>query len=91
MPGFFSLEAAKVEMGVVEAVTESVETARQEYQEVNQDSSLRVLSSIKETIWSKFDHLLYLPLLKLERPRDLYYYQGQGLKSLYGFSLPDSM
>jgi len=47
---------------------------------------LRVLTSLKETIWSKFDHLLYLPLLKLERPRDLYYYQGQGLKSLYGFT-----
>jgi len=47
---------------------------------------LRLLTSLRETIWSKFDHLLYLPLLKLERPRDLYYYQGQGLKSLYGFT-----
>ena len=46
---------------------------------------MRLLTSFRETIWSKFDHLLYLPLLKLERPRDLYYYQGQGLKSLYGF------
>ncbi len=86
MPGFFSLEAAKAEMGVVEAVTESVETARQEYQEANQGVSMRLLTSLRETIWSKFDHLLYLPLLKLERPRDLYYYQGQGLKSLYGFT-----
>jgi hypothetical protein len=86
MPGFFSLEAAKAQMGVVEAVTERVEAARQTYQEVNQDASVRLLSSLRETIWSKFDHLLYLPLLKLERPRDLYYYQGQGLKSLYGFT-----
>jgi len=75
-----------VEMGVVEAVSESVEMARQEYQEANQGVSLRLLTSLRETIWSKFDHLLYLPLLKLERPRDLYYYQGQGLKSLYGFT-----
>jgi hypothetical protein len=73
-------------MGVVEAVTERVERARQAYQEVNQGASLRLLTSLRETIWSKFDHLLYLPLLKLERPRDLYYYQGQGLQSLYGFT-----
>jgi hypothetical protein len=73
-------------MGVVEAVTESVETARQAYQEASQGASMRLVSSLRETIWSKFDHLLYLPLLKLERPRDLYYYQGQGLKSLYGFT-----
>jgi hypothetical protein len=73
-------------MGVVEAVTERVERARQAYQEVNQGASLRLLTSLRETIWSKFDHLLYLALLKLERPRDLYYYQGQGLQSLYGFT-----
>jgi len=86
MPVFFSLEAAKAEMGVVETVTERVETARQAYQEANQGVLMRLLTSFRETIWSKFDHLLYLPLLKLERPRDLYYYQGQGLKSLYGFT-----
>jgi beta-galactosidase/beta-glucuronidase len=86
MPVFFFLEAAKAEMGVVETVTESVETGRQAYQEANQGVSMRLLTSFKETIWSKFDHLLYLPLLKLERPRDLYYYQGQGLKSVYGFT-----
>jgi len=27
-----------------------------------------------------------LPVLGLTRPRDLYYYQGQGLKVLYGFT-----
>ena len=86
MPGFFSLEAAKVELGVVEAVTESMSTTRQAYQATQQGVSMRLLSSLRETIWSKFDHLLYLPVLKLERPRDLYYYQGQGLKSLYGFT-----
>jgi hypothetical protein len=39
-----------------------------------------------QTRWAKLDHLLYLPLLGLTRPRDLYYYQGQGLRVLYGFS-----
>jgi len=73
-------------MGVVEAVTEKVETARQAYQAAHEGVSLRLLTSWPETIWSKFDHLLYLPLLKLERPRDLYYYQGQGLQSVYGFT-----
>ena len=28
------------------------------------------------TRWAKLDHLLYLPVLGLTRPRDLYYYQG---------------
>jgi len=39
-----------------------------------------------ETRWHKLDHLLYLPVLGLTRPRDLYYYQGQGLQGLYGFT-----
>jgi len=47
---------------------------------------LRVVKSEPETIWHKLDHLLYLPILGLRRPRDLYYYQGQGLKGLYGFT-----
>jgi hypothetical protein len=84
--GLFFLEAAKQEMGVVEAVRESVETRRQEYQTSHETASLRVLKSAMETIWSKLDHLLYLPLLNLTRPRDLYYYQGDGLQSLYGFT-----
>jgi hypothetical protein len=39
-----------------------------------------------ETRWAKMDHLLYLPVLGLTRPRDLYYDQGPGLQVLYGFS-----
>ena len=39
-----------------------------------------------ETLWHKLDHLLYLPILNLTRPRDLYYYQGDGLRVLYGFT-----
>jgi len=45
-----------------------------------------VIHNEPETIWHKLDHLLYLPLLGLCRPRDLYYYQGQGLKVLHGFT-----
>lgn len=39
-----------------------------------------------ETLWHKLDHLLYLPILNLTRPRDLYYDQGDGLRVLYGFT-----
>lgn len=86
MLGYFSLEAAKAEMGVAEAVTGCVETRSQAYQAAHPSATLRILSSQPETIWGKFDHLLYLPLLNLNRPRDLYYYQGDGLQSLYGFT-----
>jgi len=47
---------------------------------------MRVAVSESETLWHKLDHLLYLPILGLTRPRDLYYYQGHGLKVLYGFT-----
>jgi len=50
------------------------------------EAAPRVIHSEAETIWHKLDHLLYLPLLGLCRPRDLYYYQGQGLKVLHGFT-----
>ena len=86
MLGYFSLEAAKAEMGVAEAVTGCVETESQAYQAAHPSATFRVLSSQPETIWGKFDHLLYLPLLNLSRPRDLYYYQGDGLQSVYGFT-----
>jgi len=47
---------------------------------------LRVVASEPETVWHKLDHLLYLPVLNLTRPRDLYYDQGDGLQVLYGFT-----
>ena len=47
---------------------------------------MRVMHSEMDTIVRKFSHLLYLPILRLTRPRDLYYYQGQGLCALYGFT-----
>ena len=86
MPGFFSLEAAKQEMKVTEVVEGSLEKASQAYEADQPTSELRVLRSARETIWHKLDHLLYLPVLGLERPSDLYYYQGAGLKVLYGFT-----
>jgi hypothetical protein len=86
MEGFFSLEAAKQEMGITEAVEQCMETARQEYVETHPEVSLRILVSEPETVWDKLDHLLYLPVMHLTRPRDLYYYQGAGLKVMYGFT-----
>jgi hypothetical protein len=73
-------------MGIPETVESCLETARQEYQAENPDTSLRVVVSEPETLWHKLDHLLYLPVLDLTRPRDLYYDQGDGLQVLYGFT-----
>ncbi|MBU1877822.1 MAG: hypothetical protein KJ734_02620 [Chloroflexi bacterium] len=73
-------------MGLPETVENCLETARQEYQAENRETSLRVVVSEPETLWHKLDHLLYLPILNLTRPRDLYYDQGDGLQVLYGFT-----
>lgn len=84
MPGFFSLEAAKQEMKIAEAVEAQMDAARQGYQ--GDQSGLRIVQHEIETYWRKLDHLMYLPILGLERPSDLYYYQGAGLKVLCGFT-----
>lgn len=73
-------------MGLTEIVEASVETARQGSAAPQPERALRIIVSEVETLWSKLDHLLYLPLLYLTRPRDLYYYQGSGLKVMYGFT-----
>ena len=73
-------------MGVVEVVEETVLEARDAYLADNPPQHLHHLSADVAALWPKLDHLLYLPLLGLERPRDLYYYQGQGLEALYGFT-----
>lgn len=73
-------------MGVTASVEHCVETARQEYRETDPRKPMRVAVSESETLWHKLDHLLYLPILGLTRPRDLYYYQGKGLKVLHGFT-----
>ena len=73
-------------MGLREALEEYVHEAQETYQQENPDLSLRHIGYEPETFWHKLDHLLYLPVLGLTRPRDLYYYQGQGLQVLYGFT-----
>jgi hypothetical protein len=44
------------------------------------------LSTDIAALWPKIDHLLYQPILGLERPRSFYYYQGDGLEAIYGFT-----
>jgi len=86
MRGFFSLEGAKQGLGVTEPV-ESCLREQSHQIEADQEASSRLLwEKEAQTQWAKLDHLLYLPLLGLTRPRDLYYYQGQGLRVLYGFT-----
>jgi hypothetical protein len=73
-------------MGLSEIIETCVTEAQETYQEENPDVSLRHIGYESETLWHKIDHLLYLPILGLSRPRDLYYYQGHGLQVLYGFT-----
>ena len=86
MLGFFSPEAAKVEMKVVEAIEETVVTARDAYVAGNPGRHLHHLSADLAALWPKVDHLVYLPILGLTRPRELYYYQGHGLEAIYDFT-----
>jgi len=86
MPGFFSLEGAKQALGVTTALEQSL-SEREQVVAASQDATTRLLWEQEAgTRWAKLDHLLYLPVLGLTRPRDLYYYQGQGLAVLYGFT-----
>lgn len=71
---------------MVETVEACLETVRDQPAAAPPEVALRVSHSEPETVWHKLDHLLYLPLLGLRRPRDLYYYQGQGLNILHGFT-----
>ena len=73
-------------MGVRQTVEECVTEAQAAYVEENGPRSLRHIPHKVESLWSKADHLLYLPILGLTRPRDLYYDQGEGLRILYGFT-----
>lgn len=73
-------------MGIVEAVEETVLAAHETYVADNPTHPLHHLSTDAAALWPKIDHLLYQPVLGLTRPRDLYYYQGQGLEGLYGFT-----
>jgi len=86
MPGFFSLEGAKQALGVTAALEKSL-SEREQVVAASQNAATRLLWEQEAgTRWAKLDHLLYLPVLGLTRARDLYYYQGQGLAVLYGFT-----
>jgi hypothetical protein len=86
MRAFFSLEGAKQELGVTETIEECLNERERQLQVEQAASSGLLWEKEAQTRWAKLDHLLYLPVLGLTRPRDLYYYQGQGLRILYGFS-----
>jgi len=86
MPVSFSLEAAKQALGISETIEACVNEAATTYRAQQGKDSLRHIGHEPETLWHKIDHLLYLPILGLNRPRDLYYYQGDGLQALYGFT-----
>jgi hypothetical protein len=73
-------------MEVTEVVEEEVLSARDEYLEDHLPSQLHHLAADIGALWPKLDHLLYFPILRLIRPRDLYYYQGDGLEAIYGFT-----
>ena len=73
-------------MSISPAVEASIDAAGQEHTQAHSNTNLPVVTGEPETLWPKLDHLLYLPILGLTRPRDLYYYQGKGLRVLYGFT-----
>jgi len=73
-------------MKVVEVIEKEILAARDEYLEDHPPSQLHHLSADIDALWPKLDHLIYLPVLELTRPRDLYYYQGDGLAAIYGFT-----
>ena len=73
-------------MGVRQSIEECVTDGQAAYLAEHEVQSLRHIPCEAESLWPKVDHLLYLPILGLTRPRDLYYYQGDGLRTLYGFT-----
>jgi len=75
-----------VEMEVVEAIEETVLEASKAHLESNPSKSLHHLSTDIAALWPKIDHLLYQPVLGVERPRCFYYYQGDGLEAIYDFT-----
>ena len=73
-------------LGVTDAIERGVLGARQAYLASHSGQRLHHLSADLAALWPKLDHLLYQPILGLERPRCFYYYQGDGLEALYGFT-----
>jgi hypothetical protein len=75
-----------VDLNIPEVIENVVLTAREAYLTDHSPGRLHHLTVDSGALWPKLDHLLYFPILGLTRPRDLYYYQGAGLKALYGFT-----
>jgi len=75
-----------MEMGVAAALETTVLGVRDAYREDHPEQGLHHLTTDLAALWPKLDHLLYQPILGLERPRCFYYYQGDGLEALYGFT-----
>jgi hypothetical protein len=73
-------------MEVVEAIEKAVLEAAEVYLEDNPPEHLHHLATDIAALWPKIDHLLYQPVLGVERPRCFYYYQGDGLEAIYGFT-----
>jgi hypothetical protein len=73
-------------MAVGEVIEETVLGARDAYVERHPGQRLHHLATDIAALWPKIDHLLYQPILGVERPRGLYYYQGDGLEAIYGFT-----
>jgi hypothetical protein len=86
MLGFFSLEGAKAGLAVTATLEQCLSDQAAAVQAEGRVTSRLLWEKEAETRWAKMDHLLYLPVLGLTRPRDLYYDQGPGLRVLYGFS-----
>jgi hypothetical protein len=76
-------------MGIPRAIEETITAAREAYLADHSASRLHHLSADRAALWHKIDHLTYLPILGLRRARDLYYYQGEGLRSVYGYTYKD--
>jgi len=73
-------------MKVVKAIEGTVLEVRDAYMESHPTKCLHHLSTDIAALWPKIDHLLYQPILGVERPRCFYYYQGDGLEAMYGFT-----
>lgn len=68
---------------MAEIIEIEVLTARDEYLADHSPGQLHHLTADIGALWPKIDHLIYFPILGLTRPRDLYYYQGDGLKAIH--------
>ena len=73
-------------MEVVGAIEKAVLEAAEVYLEDNPLEHLHHLATDIAALWPKVDHLLYQPVLGVERPRCFYYYQGDGLEAIYDFT-----